>query len=64
MKNLIFLLFIPFVSFAQSDSLTVGCVAKDTTMTLFTAKSGAKFFVFYSASKKKYYRVYVPRIKE
>ena len=65
MKNLLFiLLFTPFISFAQSDSLTVGCIAKDTTMQLYTAKSGAKFFVFYSPAKKKYYKVFVPRIKD
>ena len=61
---MLFLLFIPFVSFGQSDSLTVDCAKKDTTMTMYTAKSGAKFFVFYSPAKKKYYKVFVPRIKE
>jgi hypothetical protein len=44
--------------------LTVDCIAKDTTLTVYTSKSGAKFFVFFSPAKKKYYKVFVPRIKD
>lgn len=66
MKNLLVFTFclMARLSFAQTDSLTVGCVAKDTTMTMYTAKSGARFFVFFSPAKKKYYKVFVPRIKD
>lgn len=65
MKNLLFILFFtPFVSFAQTDSLTIGCIAKDTTLTVYTSPTGAKFLKLYSPAKRKFYRVYFPRVKD
>jgi hypothetical protein len=67
MKNLTFVfLFLPFISFGQmssvsKDSLIVGAVAKDTTLQVFTAKSGAKFLVLWSDKSQRYYRIYLPK---
>jgi hypothetical protein len=67
MKNLLFILFfVPFLAFGQmssivKDSLIVGTVAKDTTLQVFTSKTGSKFLVLWSDKSKKYYRVYLPK---
>lgn len=70
MKTLIFFLaFVPCIAFGQmssasKDSLIVGTVAKDTTLQVFTSKTGSKFLVLWSDKSKKYYRVYLPKRKD
>ena len=67
MKSLLsILLFVPFLTFGQmsstvKDSLTIGTVAKDTTLQVFTSKTGSKFLVLWSDKTKKYYKVYLPK---
>lgn len=67
MKNLTFaFLFIPFLSFGQmssttKDSIIIGTIAKDTTLQVFTSRTGAKFLVLWSEKSKRYYRVYLPK---
>jgi hypothetical protein len=69
MKNLTFLfLFIPFLAFGQmsstmKDSLIIGTIVKDTTLQVFTAKTGSKFLVLWSEKSQRYYRVYLPKRK-
>ena len=70
MKNLLSILaFVPFLAFGQmssvsKDSLTAGTIAKDTTLQVFTSKSGAKFLVLWSDKTKKHYKVYLPKRKD
>lgn len=70
MKSLLFILtFVPFLAFGQmssvsKDSLIVGTIAKDTTLQVFTSKTGSKFLVLWSDKSKKYYRVYLPKRKD
>ena len=51
------------MSSTTKDSLVIGTVAKDTTLQVFTSKTGSKFLVLWSEKSQKYYRVYLPKKK-